>query len=322
MSFAGNWIDLIILAVLLFFVSEAFRVGIWVILADFLSFLISLLISLRGYQITAIFLRNNFSLSHSVSNALGFLLTAILAEAVLGFLLARLLVGIPKKVWHHPLNRWLGIVPALGEGIVIIAFVLTLLMSFPISPSIKKDISSSRIGGMILQKTTSIEARMGEIFGGVIKDSLTYLTVKPKSDETVMLSIDTLNLSVDQKSEMELAALVNQERQKQGLGELNWDEELAIVARNHAGDMWQRRYFAHISPDGRDVGDRLKMNVVDFGFAGENLALAPTVETAHTGLMNSEGHRKNILEAQFKKVGIGAIDNGYYGKMFVQIFTD
>jgi uncharacterized protein YkwD len=52
------------------------------------------------------------------------------------------------------------------------------------------------------------------------------------------------------------------------------------------------------------------------------LALAPTLATAHTGLMNSEGHRANILEPKFKRVGIGVIDNGVYGKMFVQVFTD
>jgi uncharacterized protein YkwD len=38
--------------------------------------------------------------------------------------------------------------------------------------------------------------------------------------------------------------------------------------------------------------------------------------------MNSEGHRKNILDPEFKRLGIGVIDNGVYGKMFVQIFTD
>jgi len=46
------------------------------------------------------------------------------------------------------------------------------------------------------------------------------------------------------------------------------------------------------------------------------------LSTAHNGLMNSEGHRANILEPEFRKIGIGVIDNGVYGKMFVQVFTD
>lgn len=48
----------------------------------------------------------------------------------------------------------------------------------------------------------------------------------------------------------------------------------------------------------------------------------PTVIVAHNGLMNSEGHRANILSPEFSRVGIGVIDNGIYGKIFVQIFTD
>jgi uncharacterized protein YkwD len=86
--------------------------------------------------------------------------------------------------------------------------------------------------------------------------------------------------------------------------------------------MWERQYFGHISPEGRDIGDRLNAAGIGYSLAGENLALAPTVTTAQNGLMNSEGHRANILEPKFKKIGIGVIDNGIYGKMFVQVFTD
>jgi uncharacterized protein YkwD len=94
------------------------------------------------------------------------------------------------------------------------------------------------------------------------------------------------------------------------------------VAREHAKDMWKRKYFGHISPEGKDVGDRLYEKNITYFIAGENLALAPTVSTAHQGLMNSPGHRANILDPQFNQVAVGVIDNGVYGKIFVQIFTD
>jgi uncharacterized protein YkwD len=70
------------------------------------------------------------------------------------------------------------------------------------------------------------------------------------------------------------------------------------------------------------VGDRLQEHNVRYFLAGENLALAPTLNTAHEGLMNSPGHRANILEKNFRRIGIGVIDNGVYGKMFVQVFAD
>ncbi|MCM2675074.1 CAP domain-containing protein [Alkalicoccobacillus plakortidis] len=45
-----------------------------------------------------------------------------------------------------------------------------------------------------------------------------------------------------------------------------------------------------------------------------------TVEAAHQALMNSQGHRENILKADYTNVGIGIVDGGPYGKMFVQMF--
>jgi uncharacterized protein YkwD len=322
MSLHGNWVDLIIIAILLFFASEAWRIGLWVILADFLSFSLSLLVSLRGYQITAQLLRDNFSLSHSISNALGFLFTAVITEMIIGFVLAHIIVKLPDSMRRAPWNRVLALVASVGEGFVLIAFLLTLVVGFPVNPTIKTAIVESKIGGSILKQTSGIEKKVNEIFGGVIEDSLTYFTIKPNSHETVPLHIAQKNLSVDAASETQMFMLVNNERAKVGVSQLIWDPSLVPVARSHAKDMWEREYFSHISPEGKDVGNRLDDAHIRYQIAGENLALAPTLQTAHTGLMNSEGHRENILEKRFHKIGIGVIDNGYYGKMFVQVFTN
>jgi uncharacterized protein YkwD len=61
---------------------------------------------------------------------------------------------------------------------------------------------------------------------------------------------------------------------------------------------------------------------VQFRTAGENLALAPTVRVAHTGLMNSPGHRANILRPAFGRLGIGIVDGGYRGIMVSQEFRN
>ena len=321
-SLGANYIDLIIAVVLVYFASEAIRHGFWVILADFAAFLGSLVISLRTYKFGAEILRSNFSLPHSVANALGFLVSAIVIEGVLGFVLAHLIVRIPKKYWKGRLNKVLAVIPALGEGLVLIAFLLTLALGLPIKPSLKTDIAKSKIGSLILNKTSNVETAINEVFGGVIEDSLTYLTVKPGSRERITLNSVVGTLKDDEKSESEMFSLVNAERAKNGVAPLAWSVEIVGGARKHAADMWVRHYFGHVSPEGDDVGDRLNKARIDYGFAGENLALAPTVVTAMNGLLNSPGHRANILEAKFKKVGIGVIDNGFYGKMFVQVFSD
>ena len=136
------------------------------------------------------------------------------------------------------------------------------------------------------------------------------------------LDIKKFDLQVDEKAETQMFTKLNIERKKLAITELVWDPNLVPVGRAHAKDMWQRKYFSHYSPEGKDVGDRLNESKIKYSFAGENLALAPTVQTAHTGLMNSEGHRENILEPRFKKIGIALVNNGVYGKMFVQVFSD
>jgi len=322
MNFNGNWVDLVVLIIILVFVSEAGRVGFWVIMADFVSFLGSLLISLRGYQYAASFLRSNFSLPHSVSNALGFLFTAILVETFLGYLLVAAIKKIPDKYWKVWWNKFLAVLPAAGEGLVLVSFLLTLIVSLPVNPRLKSEVTKSIIGAYLVRQTAGIEKGVNEIFGGVIEDSLTYLTIKPGSRESIPLNIDSRTLSVDEVSEKEMFKLVNGERAKRGIKELVWDPELTKVSRGHARDMWERSYFSHISPEGKDVGDRLDGAGVEYQFAGENLAMAPTLIMAHNGFMNSEGHRANILEPEFSKLGVGAIDNGIYGKMFVQVFIN
>lgn len=210
----------------------------------------------------------------------------------------------------------------MGEGLILIAFILTLIMGLPLRPSIKNDVADSKVGSFILRQTSGAEKAVNEIFGGVVEDSLTYRIIKPGSKESVPITVERQNLSIDTVSEAEMFKLVNKERREKGVSEFSWAPETVPVARAHAKDMWERKYFSHYSPEGDDLGDRLDRAGIRYSFAGENLAMAPTLATAHNGFMNSEGHRANILEPKFRRVGIGVIDNGVYGKMFVQVFTD
>jgi len=116
--------------------------------------------------------------------------------------------------------------------------------------------------------------------------------------------------------------MMNEERAKEGLKPLQADPEMAAVARAHSKDMFARGYFAHNNPDGQDPFDRMEAAKVKFRTAGENLALAQTLEIAHTNLMNSPGHRANIMNPAFGRVGIGVLDGGFYGLMISQEFRD
>lgn len=120
--------------------------------------------------------------------------------------------------------------------------------------------------------------------------------------------------------EQRMYQLVNEERAKQGLKPLAVDMELVKLARLKAKDMIDNNYFSHTSPTYGSPFDMMKNAGISFRTAGENLAGANTVERAHTNLMNSPGHRANILNSSFTSAGIGVVNGGPYGKMFVQLF--
>ncbi|MGB9812938.1 MAG: CAP domain-containing protein [Thermovenabulum sp.] len=122
------------------------------------------------------------------------------------------------------------------------------------------------------------------------------------------------------KDEKLMLDLVNKERVKAGLKPLEVDMRLVDISRKKSKDMIEKNYFSHISPTYGSPFDALKNAGISYRYAGENIAGAPTVEKAHEALMNSPGHRANILNPNFNKVGIGIVDGGPYGKMFTQTF--
>ncbi len=80
--------------------------------------------------------------------------------------------------------------------------------------------------------------------------------------------------------------------------------------------------MGHIDPEGNSPFDRMRDGGVRFITAGENLALAQTVSIAHKGLMDSPGHRANILSPHYSPVGIGVAQGGRHGTMLTQKFAD
>lgn len=110
-----------------------------------------------------------------------------------------------------------------------------------------------------------------------------------------------------------LFRLTNCEREARGLPPLRCDERLVWAGRAHSKDMNERDYFSHVTPEGKSAGQRLTDRGVDWRTSAENIAMAPTMALAHTGWMESRGHRENILRPNVDRVGIGIVkaDRGY-----------
>ncbi len=111
-------------------------------------------------------------------------------------------------------------------------------------------------------------------------------------------------------AETAVLALVNAERERAGLRPLAWHDDAASVARAHSHDMLQRDVVAHVSPTTGNVTDRVKRAGIQSPLVLENLARAYSPEDVHAGLMNSPGHRQNIMNPDVTHLGIGVALDG------------
>jgi len=316
-----NYIDIIIIIILILYLFDGFRRGFISVSLEIAEFLLSVIVALKFYPNVAKYISTFFSIPTFWQNIIGFLLVWIIAEIIFS-LIARLVKSvIPGFLKRSFPNRILGIFVSFIKGLLIIAILLTLFFASPFLPHVKNAISSSLIGNTIVLKSAKTFVNFQKQLGGEIEQNSLYLTSKP-SGETTKLNFKPKDYVVDSQAEQKMFDLVNLERKKAGLKPLVSSEELQKVARAHAWDMWQREYFAHISPDGIEPLLRVLNAGIKFQVVGENLALAPNANLAHIGLMNSPSHRDNILDNNFRQIGIGVIDGGIYGKMFVQNFTD
>lgn len=114
--------------------------------------------------------------------------------------------------------------------------------------------------------------------------------------------------------------IVNQERQADGKTELKWDDNLAACAAKRAEELTE--VFSHSRPDRSSCFSIYQEYGVSYRAAGENIAMGQTSpESVMNSWMNSTGHKANILDSNFGKIGVG-----YYkvnGRCYwVQMFTD
>ncbi|MBK3561360.1 CAP domain-containing protein [Streptomyces sp. MBT56] len=123
----------------------------------------------------------------------------------------------------------------------------------------------------------------------------------------------------DASARSEVLALVNQERAKVGCSPLSTSAPLTSLAQNFSEDMAARGFFDHTDPDGDTPWDRAAQAGVQ-GLAAENIARGQAdAQAVMEGWMNSEGHRANILNCDYKTIGIG-IHEGSGGPWWVQNF--
>lgn len=316
-----NAFDYILFACFILYLYEEISLGARAALSHTIAILVGFFIGLFSYNILSRLFTSYLSFSKGISDAVSFLLLAV----IFYFITSKLIYTYSKKasgIASSKVSKILALLLGTISFTLITAFIIAIILSFPTTPSLKNTIKNSNLGGIFLTKTQRVEQTVKQIFGDTIEETLNFLTITPNSEGTVDLHFTTTDITIDTISENEMIELVNNARKTQGLNALQSDSNLRQAALLHAKDMFKRGYFSHYTPEGYTPFDRLELQSIKYTTAAENLAYAPEVELAFSGLMKSPGHKKNILDPNFKKIGVGVLDGGSYGKMFVQEFTD
>jgi uncharacterized protein YkwD/uncharacterized membrane protein required for colicin V production len=332
MTVPDNWIDIVVVVIVAWNIADGIRRGFVSALFDLIAFVAAVLMALSSYVAVAAWINAQWGLPLLLAQPVGFAAAWIVTSIVVS--VAGHFVGAPfaALLQGKSLDLVLSLIPSTAKGLIVSGLLLLVITAIPpiaiglpgteVLGSARESIQSSALATQLLNRTAALDRYARELVGDPISQSLTLLTIHPNEGERVDLDFKVLNPPIDFEAEARMLALLNAERVKAGLKPLVRDAELEKVARNHSVDMLQRGYFAHETPEGKSPFDRIRDASIQFTIAGENLALAQTVDLAHQGLMDSPGHRANILRPEFGRVGIGAARGDGHGRMFTQNFAN
>ena len=261
----------------------------------------------------------------ATARPIGFILVLVLVEGLFSlagfFALTPVVRAIHRVRAIEVTDRVLGIFPAAARALFVMAIVLAAFVVSPVSSDLKAAVESSRIARELIDQISALQPTLAKL-SGQLGETVPLFVTKLGEDQSETLDLpNDLQLSPDPVAERQMFDLVNEERTAVGLRALIWDDRLLPVARQHSEEMFRLKYFAHQSPVSGSPFDRLKAAGITYSRAGENLAYAQSVSVAHRGLMQSQGHRENILRPEFTNIAIGVISAGPYGRMFTQMFV-
>jgi uncharacterized protein YkwD/uncharacterized membrane protein required for colicin V production len=324
-----NWVDLIIIVILALFIWNGYHKGLIRQMGDLILFVVSVWISFAFYGALSSYLGAHFNLFF-LQGFLGKIVALVIlwfgTQLIFYFLFGLIYNQLPEGIRESKVNKSFGAFPALIWGLlfVIVVYIVASVGTniLPGAEPYHKALVGSFGGKAIAAQSDWAQSTFLSGLGASLGGNLTFKTIEPNSNETYNLGYKTTKVTIVKSAEDQMLVLVNKERVARGLKPLVMDESLVKLAEAHSKDMFARGYFAHNTPDGKDPFKRMSEAKINYLVAGENLALAPDVAAAHKGLMESPGHRANILNPAFGKIGIGIIDGEKYGLMFSQEFTN
>jgi uncharacterized protein YkwD len=317
-----NWVDLVLILIVVLAIWGGWQRGFILGTLDLVNWFGSILLGVIFYPYLSNFLKMIFPSLGTWLLPVALIVTIILARILIGLVTSRIAWSTTPRANESGVNRFLGIIPGFINGVIYATIIAALLLALPLWDDVTNNTRNSRIANKLSAQVEWINEKLSPVFDKAIHQTINNLTIHPASNESVKLPFTDSHPSVREDLEAKMLQLVNEERTKRGLQPLQADPELTEVARAHSRDMFARGYFAHITPEGKSPFDRMNEAHVQYQTAGENLALAHSLSIAHNGLMNSPGHRANILNPSYGRLGIGILDGGFYGLMVSQEFRN
>lgn len=141
----------------------------------------------------------------------------------------------------------------------------------------------------------------------------------------VILFAHCLPLHSETDGEKDTFGFINQDREREGVERLTWDEDLYAVAREHSEDMAQRGSVGHAGSDGSQPHQRIQRGGIYASKSAENVARDVNVISTHTSLMESLYHRQNILDPEVTHAAVAIVTRGnylYVTELFIRKLKD
>jgi uncharacterized protein YkwD len=156
----------------------------------------------------------------------------------------------------------------------------------------------------------------------VVANFPVYVDESPPS--AIELTAPEAGVSDPEEAARRLLSMVNLERTRISLPALTLDRQLSQIAAAHDRDMLEHAFVGHTSPTTGSASDRVTRAGIRTGLVLENIGRGYSLGEVHGGLMQSPGHRANLLNAQATNVGIAVAisrDAGHPVYLATELFT-
>ena len=324
-----EYLDIFIYIFIFYMIILGWRKGSSLIIFYIISFLISIFLSFKYSFSIGVYVSGWLNSNQQISQIFAGLIIFI-AVITSSSLIQNLIIS--KKTDTDFGSKLLGSFLSLFLSNLILTLIISLVTLFTFPDQIKEKVEQSSLISFYTE-SDGIPQQSLEIITGTDLLKVTNRIKKLTGNSSVVvdeygcLEIPQEPLSkLISKDEEALAMLelINVERINENIDPVQFNQEYSNVAKNYGFKMYTEGFWCHQDPNnGYYATDRLR----EVGFKGknitevsENLAISSTIYSGHEELMNSESHRKTILDNEFNRVGIGII-SGPTGLIIVQIFS-